>query len=197
MTDDVQRKEHGRSTGIRWDLVSIVLAVACIVLIVFVFLLARQNRACKAQISALAMDGVRNDLSALAAGDVIEPFDAVAVSGETTRIAFGTGEPRTLLLVFSSDCPACERTTPAWNRVLGRGDPSSLRILGIRADTPLPEVSEVTEETKDFLVYTMSAPLESIPYVPATVLLDAHGTVMNVWYGALDATQEAELHAAL
>ena len=197
MNPETKPEAADSRSAARWDVLTIVLCTACIALTVLVFLLARQNRALKAQMSALMTQSAQNDPNALRAGDLVSSFEAVAPTGETMRVGFGAGEPRTLLLVFSPDCPACQRTKPVWNRVLAEPVPASVRIVGLRAAASPPPDASVPEEQTAFPVYSLLGPIEKVRFVPATVLLDGEGVVQQVWFGELGEDQEAELRAAL
>ena len=93
---------------------------------------------------------------------------------------------RTLLLVFSPDCPACEQTFPFWEYLV-EGAPPTLRVVGLCVgDDPPPSLS--------FPVYTLpgAAPecLQRVPLVPASLLVDGEGRVVRAWYGVLETGDE-------
>jgi hypothetical protein len=187
-----------RGAAKHWDFFSVFLCVACAVLAALVLLLVRQNHDLKAQVARLAAQAAIHDREALATGDRIPTFEATALSsGQRTRVDFGEGQSPALLLVFSSSCPACRQNMPVWNRVLA-GSPSALvRIVGIRTAAPPPGAPPEPEAEPAFPVFTLDAPLDKLPYVPATVMLDGTGAVRKVWFGVLSEDQESELRAAL
>lgn len=192
MDSEASKEATASRPRARWDFLTVVLCATCIALTVLVFLLARQNRQLKALLAA--PPGLPAGVEALAAGDVVAPFDANAQpSGEATHVAFGHGVPNTLLLVFSPDCPACIETMPAWNRVLVDPLPGAVRVLGLKTGPGMHEGAAAPA----FPVLELTGPFDKVPFVPATVLVNGAGTVQQVWFGALNSTQEAELREAL
>lgn len=180
------------------DLFAVFLSAACVVLAVFVLLLAWQNRSLKQRLAAAQTASAPDSLRA---GDRLPAFDVVAAgSGEKTHVGFGVDGERTLLLVFSPDCPACRQNMPTWREILTTSSPAGYRIMGIRtALAGHGENSSQQEEVLPFPVYTTEskAPLEKVPYIPATVVLDRDGTVLKVWFGMLTPDQATELKQQL
>jgi thiol-disulfide isomerase/thioredoxin len=188
-------EEAGRPP--RRDPFTMFLVVACIVLAVLVIVLARQNRQLKASFAALAASQVPAD--ALKTGDRVEPFAILGEGARKERLEFSPDGPKTLLLVFSTHCPACERTLPIWNEFLTAGPPAGLRAVGVETDHPgaAPELGGIVPPALGFPVFSVEQPsppvLGKIPYVPATVLLDGHGRVVKVWFGIPTKEQLGEL----
>jgi len=184
---------------LRWDPFSTFLVIACLALAVLVLLLARENRALKASLASGGHTSIANDPNALKAGDTMAPFDMIDASGAKTRLEFGRGEDRTLLLVFSVSCPACEKNLPIWNALLVQAPPPSVRVVAIQTDkwSPTGEKSAALDPTFPYPVYGIGraqpAPLAKVPYIPATVVLDRTGVVIKAWFGILTADQQLEL----
>jgi hypothetical protein len=180
----------------RRDPFTLFLVVACIALAVLVIVLARQNRQLKSGLAALLAPELPAD--ALKTGDRVEP---IALLGEGSRkelVEFSPDGPKTLLLVFSAHCPACEKTLPIWNDFLASA-PAGLRTIGIQTDRPgaAPDVSGIVPASLRFPVFSVATPkpsaLDKMPYVPVTVLLDGHGRVVRVWFGIPTKKQLDEL----
>lgn len=177
------------------------LMAACVVLSVLVVLLAVQNLRLK---SALAeRPGIPED--ALEVGDPLGGMALRDGSGEVFPLAFDQGERRTLLLVFSVHCSACEQTFPLWKNLLAEvGTPAGLRVLGVQTDLPAgPEADPGSVPLASFpfdvygVDYDGSEAMSHIPGVPATILVDREGTVERVWFGVLRDDQLAELRRTL
>jgi len=179
--------------GARRDSLTNVLLVGCVALAACVVVLAWQNLSLKRQLVSAAHAGV--DPDALAAGDFVEPFEVVTAEGARVRIAFDEEQQRTLLLVFSSTCPACESNMPVWNVLLAGERPASVRVLGIQTD--LAAGAAPHDGGPPCPIYAVGpparAPFDRLPYVPATVVIDREGRVRDVWFGVLGADQQAEL----
>lgn len=181
----------------RRDPFQLFLVVACLALCVITVLLAWQNRGLKARVgdleTQLATAGAPRDT--LKEGDVVEPFDVVAASGEKTSLTFDGSGGKTLLLVFSSTCPACKQTLPVWSRLMSDGIPEGVKVVGVQTDSPEP-LSEVVT----FPVYGLGGEHPSmfrrLPFVPSATVLDARGKVAYVGFGVpaddqLDALRRA------
>lgn len=188
--------EVTRDRGKR-DPFTVFLVVACIALSVLVFLLARENRRLKADLSQAAAGQMPAD--SLKPGDAVEPLALVADGGKPSRLDFSAEGPRTLLLVFSTHCPACEKTLPIWNDLLASGLPRDLRAVGVRTDREKAGAATGTVLTAGlhFPVFAPQDPspplLGKIPYIPAAVLLDSRGLVVKVWVGIPGDAQIKEL----
>ena len=183
------------TSAARRDPFQLFLIVACVALCGLVIALAMQNRTLKAQIAEIqataASGGIPPD--ALKNGETLAPLELVAPSGEKIRLAFdGTGT-RTLLLVFSSTCPACQETFPTWNRILSDGVPAGIRVVGVQTDLAGGAAAEVAT----FPVYGFDGArpeaLKKIPLIPCSAVLDAKGKVEWVSFGILDEHKTEEL----
>jgi hypothetical protein len=174
------------------------LVVACVALCGLVIALAMQNRTLKARAAeletAVAMAGVPTEV--LKPGDVLPPLELVAASGEKIRLPFDGSGTRTLLLVFSSTCPACQETFPVWNRMLSDGMPDGIRVVGVQTDLAGGAAAEVAT----FPVYGFDGArpdgLKKVPYIPCSAVLDAKGNVEWIGFGILDAGKVEELRRA-
>ncbi|HXV78182.1 MAG TPA: hypothetical protein VD788_17865 [Candidatus Polarisedimenticolaceae bacterium] len=162
--------------GFHWLLIAL-----CTMLAIVVILLARQNAELKREL--LARPAVE-----LSAGDVLDEIVVVAHDGVERPLEL-TGP--TLLLVFSSRCPACAALRPYWSELPALAGPGALQIIGLETDAagstalaPYPIYA---------VVHDRSPGLEPVPYVPATVLVDGDKTVRRVWFGPLDAEARREL----
>ena len=179
------------------DTFTLFLVVACIALAVLVIVLARQNRQLKMGMGAVSAPQMPPD--ALKTGDRVEPFVLVGEAGRKDRLEFTPNGPKTLLLVFSSHCPACEKTLPVWGEFLASAKPSGFRTIGIETDRPgdAPDVSGIVPAAMGFPIFSVENPeppvMRKLPYIPATVLLDGNGLVVRVWFGIPSKEQLDEL----
>ncbi len=185
----------------RRDWFTIFLLVACAALAVLVVLLARENRRLKAALSAPALGQAAPEM--LKAGECVTPFDVLGEAGRAVRVEFGPGQPRTLLLVFSSQCPACARTIPVWNEITAAVESASVRVVGVQLDQgqATGAAGAPNATAARFPVFGVGSarpgPLAKIPYVPVAALLAGDGVVEHVWVGAPESAQVEELRGAL
>ena len=177
--------------GDRWF--SIFLVVVCIALAALVLLLAWQNRELKGEQAAIS--AMQAAPAGLAAGDPFPVLALLDASGGASTLQFGEDEPRRVLLVFSTQCPACRDTLPIWSSLLEQPSPG-IRVAGVQLGGATDEVPFLP-----FPVYTPedggAALAGAIPFIPATLIVDGGGEVEQVWYGLLDEASQQALEEAL
>jgi len=175
----------------RRDGFQIFLMVACVALMILVVLLAVENRRLKAELIA-SYESLPTE--ALAPGERVGAFDVADASGGISTVDPAASPTGTLLLLFSTECPACDRTIPLWiDLFAGANDPTAPRKVGVRLDRPAEseESPGLVAAAFPFPVYSVTDrgigdDLRRIPFIPAAVLLDSSGTVVETWYGAPD-----------
>jgi peroxiredoxin len=175
-------------TDRKLDSYTVFLLVACVALAAIVVALALQNRSLKQQLSH-AYSNSGSAPPQFKAGDVVESFTVVSDAGESTTVAFGQGETKTILLVFSSTCPACKDTVPTWRELLASPPAGGVRVVGIQTDRldANPAAPVELAASFPFPVYGYKRPshdpLAKVPFIPAAIVVDAKGVVVNAWYG--------------
>jgi len=187
MSTNEKIKRQGGFTGF--------LIAACTALAVLVVLLTWQNLSLKADLAEAAA-GPREE--ALQSGDAFGSLVLMNESGDATPYVFGGDGQRTLLLVFTQDCPACQKTLPLWNGMLAEAAPPDVRVVGLQLDGDSGPGSWPALTFEVYGVdYAGSESLNKIPYIPATLLLDGNGVVERAWYGMLTDETEQELRRSL
>jgi hypothetical protein len=158
------------------------LTVACLALAVLVVLLAWQNHQLKKVISETIAR--QSPPEGLKEGDTFPSLTLLDESGAPVSLEFGTGAGESLVLVYSSHCPACRETLPIWSGLLA-DPPAGLRVTAIRT------IGAASDEPA--LPFPVLTPRDGgaqlsrgIPYIPATLILGADGTVERIWYGLPD-----------
>lgn len=184
------------SSAPKRDGFNLFLMAACLALAALVLLLAWQNRTLKARLAA--SEAARLPADALKIGDRVDPFSLSGPGGRSESVEFTAGGPKTLLLVFSGQCPACEKTLPLWNDLFAPAATPAVRVLAVRTDR---DEASLAASSLRFPVMDLGPRppgfLERIPYVPAAVLLDGHGLVVKVWFGMPSEEQLGEMRIAL
>lgn len=183
----------GRGFGLALGVIAAALAV-------LVVLLAVQNLQLKRRLADAG--AAQRPEPAFAPGETIGPLSVVDDRGETLTLLDGaTGRP-TLLLVFTSTCPACRATFPIWRDVAARAAATGTDVVGVRLDAGPGE--DPASALPPEIVFPVYAPDHDAPgamrrvrSVPATVLLDASGTVAAIWSGTLDEGAVRELEREL
>lgn len=181
---------------------TVFLMVACGVLSVLVVLLAVQNMRLKRELSEQYAGPMKD---ALQKGERLPNLTLVGENGAAGPLEFGQGEERTLLLVFSVRCPACEQTFPIWEELVQQvhGTPG-LRMVGVQTDLAGEAESHPSGTLPPAFPfgifgvdYEASEAMSKIPYIPATIILDKEGVVEEVWFGVPEGDQLEEIREAL
>jgi len=181
---------------------SIFLMAACAVLSVLVILLAVQNLRLKRELSEQIASPAKD---ALQQGETLAALTLIGEDGESGLLEFGQGEERTLLLIFSVHCPACEQTFPIWEELVAelRQTPG-LRIVGIQTDLASEDESYPSGTLPPAFPfgifgvdYEASEAMGRIPFIPATIVLDTEGVVEEVWFGVPEDDRIDEIRDAL
>jgi hypothetical protein len=162
---------------------------ACVALAVLTLFLAWQNRNLKDDLAELRAPQIPPE--ALKAGDTMAPLTIMDEGGSEVTIEFGAEARKTLLLIFSPECPACAMTLPIWSDLF-KEPPAAARVAGLRMGAE-PEGGSALP----FPVYTPdesgSGLVGKIPYVPTTLLVDEGGLVERIWFGVLEEEAQEEL----
>jgi thiol-disulfide isomerase/thioredoxin len=179
------------------DRFTLFLGVACVVLAILTLLLAWQNRGLKTRLAASLNTPPPGGLQI---GDTVGPFGVLNAAGQETRVAFD-GQADTLLFVFSSTCAACQETIPKWNRLLAKGVPKTINILGIQTDFKQTAGAAFPVPDLRFPVFGAAEPdgelMSKFPAIPVAALIDGHGAVKSVSFGVPTDAQLSELRRAL
>jgi len=184
----------------RFDSFTAFLVVACLALAGLVIALTIQNRSLKEQLAHAPAMGAPPQFKA---GDQVSPFEVVADSGEKSTIGFGQGEAKTVLLVFSAHCPACNETLPIWSRMLATPPAQGVRVIGVQTDRldENPAAPLQLAASFPFPVYGYKRPkpdpLSKVPFIPAAIVIDAQGVVVDAWFGIPEKDVEQALEKAL
>lgn len=152
-------------------------------------LLIKQNRELKAAIAG-------NQPEFLKPGDHVRSFAANTLSGKRQMVTYAAS-PKTVLLVFRPECPACERALPYWKGIKTVCDQNGYQIFGVSLDS--------SANTSDFLkarglnleVFAGVDPQFRNSYklnlTPLTIVIGNDGKVERVWPGAFNENSKTEV----
>jgi peroxiredoxin len=186
----VDSPQRGRSGA----LLTIVLAIVCAAMAVEIVLLVQKTRRLEARVAQLSATPKPPSIKP---GDAFEPFDLQTESGEQVTVGFGEGQPKSLLLVFSMACHACERIFPTWRQLLP-DVPPGVRVLPIRLDADAPDGAANPQlQAPIYALRNQQEMRDQLSAVPSTILLDPFGTVDQVWTGQLSERHQTSLREAI
>jgi peroxiredoxin len=157
-----------------------------------VIILSRQNMVLKKRILLNAQsEGQR--ISENAVGSVVPPLSGVFIDNEKSMIGYQDTGQKTVLFVFSTECPQCLNIIPEWRmlseqlkelkavRVFGivKGDVSVVRkyVSGYQLNYPVLIYGQDDETLKKG--YGVQA-------VPTTMLVDQSGKVLRFYEGLMN-----------
>lgn len=143
-------------------------------------LLIKQNRDLKATIA-------RSQPQFLKLGQQVPPLAATNLSGQRQVVNYAT-RTKTVLLVFSPQCPACERAAPYWREIGAASARNQYQIFGISlGDGPKSNSFLTSNGLKvDALVDLDAETREAYKLfvTPLTIVVDNNGKVERIWPGA-------------
>lgn len=127
----------------------------------------------------------------LAVGEVLAPFEAKELDGRPAVVDFAASERGTLLLVFTTTCPACKQNQAAWKELFAKAE-ARYDVVGVCVDDP--ELAGDYVRTYE-LPFRVVVPTDraafprdyKVPGVPYTVFVDADGKVEEAVAGTLPA----------
>lgn len=108
---------------------------------------------------------------------------------------------QTLVMVLREDCRYCRESVPFYQKLTaanGKTTERALRVVVASTDAPalMSAYLKASEVQVDQVAGVRPGGLK-VPGTPFLVLVDANGTVTQVWRGKLGVSQEQELFALL
>lgn len=122
-------------------------------------------------------------------GEVVPPFTATGLNGESISMEYPGNAPTRIFLFFSPDCSYCREQFPLWKQLIKKADRNHFSIIGLVAesqnresvgqylrsiDCPELPVAFVSEQTQRS--YKLSV-------TPTTLIVFDEGRVGPVWAG--------------
>lgn len=125
----------------------------------------------------------------VSAGSSAQPIAVQHLDGSEQTLSFSEAEKESLLLVFTTTCPACSDNQPAW-RAVYEANKDRYRVLGIGLDDAQKTAAYRKQQDLPFPVvlptdYDQFAVEYGITQVPFTIHVDRRGKVVDSWVGAL------------
>lgn len=166
-----------------------------VVLVGLNILLVVQNKSLRAYAS-------RMDQSLeLKPGTLLPSMEGLDPQGNKMKLDYGVDPRKTLLLVYSSSCGACQENMPNWEAITRGIDQEAYRVVAVslsprgskeylsRYDIgSIPVVAEVNPKTRVAYNFTVT---------PQTILIGLDGRVEKVWTGLLEGAEKRDVENAV
>jgi len=181
-----------RRTDLKWTTVThAVLFLLIAGLCVVNGLLLRQNRSLKA-----ALGGQQPEF--LMPGQQVPGFTADTLSGQRHVVNFAD-HPKTVFLVFASQCPVCERTLPYWKAIKTACDRLDYPIYGVGLDNRTDTKDLLTLNALNVEVFGAPSPefkkIYKLNLTPITIVVNNQHKVEKIWAGAFNEKSQADMEA--
>lgn len=155
---------------------------------ILIVALARENVDLKAQLTPI---------EAIMTGERAEPISIRNLDGGDAVLSFAEAEKDSLLLVFTTTCPACRQNQAAW-RTLYENNKDRFRIIGIGLeDMGVTAAYQEAQELPFPVVlpsdYDRFAKEYGIVQIPFTVHIGRGGKVVDSWIGVLPEETVSEI----
>ena len=154
-------------------------------------LLIRQNHDLKATIARFVK---RPEF--LKPGQQVPPFAANTLSGQRQVVNYADRD-KTVLLVFSPQCSACERVLPYWEEIKAACVRNQYQIFGVSLDDG-PRTHEFVRSNGLSLEAFVDIEAETkeaykLFLTPLTIVIDNSGRVERIWPGVFSQETKQEV----
>lgn len=123
-------------------------------------------------------------------------FAANTLSGQRQFVSFAD-HPKTVFLVFASECPACERSLPYWKALKGACDRHQYQVYGVSLDNRPNTKDLLTANGLNIEVFGNPSAefkqLYKLNLTPLTIVIDNQRKVEKIWAGAFNENSKAEM----
>jgi hypothetical protein len=134
-------------------------------------------------------------------GVQLPPLSGTDTTGKAFTIGYGQPDQRTLLVAFTQNCPFCRQNWPTWTRLIQQAKSHQVRIVAVNVGASLGAEYIQANGLSDIPLFATidyaTRAAYKIPAVPATMLINANGTLAETWIGVLDAAEEEKLQRTL
>jgi hypothetical protein len=134
-------------------------------------------------------------------GTMLPPLEGIDINGNRQSIKYGQDPRKTILLILSSRCRACEENRPNWQAIIAGLDRQSFRLAAVSLQsegfkeyasrhgiTQIPILTEI--DPKYRVAYNLAL-------TPQIILIDSGGKVEKVWTGLLQREDKQDVELAL
>ena len=134
-------------------------------------------------------------------GTALPPLEGIDIDGNRKTVNYGQDSRKTVLLVFSPRCSACEENMPTWDAIINGLDPLAFQIAAVSLQPEGVKEFASRRGISRIPILTKIAPQYRVAYnlalTPQIILIDSGGKVEKVWTGALRGEGQQDVELAL
>lgn len=134
-------------------------------------------------------------------GTALPALEGLDNNGDRHIFSYGQDSRKTVLLVLSPRCRACEENMPNWEALIKGIDHRSFRLVGVSLQSESLKEYASRHGIDQFPILTKIDPKYRVTYnlalTPQTILIDADGKVEKVWTGLLRGEDKQNVELAL
>lgn len=183
------------------SIIKMYLGISPIVIIIMTLQLIRvmqDNQTLKKEYAKISNTG-NNLMATLNAGQKIEHIKLPDLQGQTQE--FPKTNQNTLIFVFSTNCPACQKNAENWNKIYSKVDKSKFYTLGLSISPKESTRSFASSKNFGFPVISLEGndqykEVLKLHRYPQTILVNNSGMVEKIWIGLLKPEHNVELSKA-
>ena len=134
-------------------------------------------------------------------GTALPPLEGIDSHGNRQSISYGQDSRKTVLLVLSPRCRACNENMPNWTAIIKGLDQQSFRLAAISLQPGGIEEYAGHYGISQVPIITEIDPKYKIAYhlglTPQTILIGSDGKAEKVWTGLLQSEAKQDIEQAL
>jgi len=134
-------------------------------------------------------------------GTALPPLDGFDSNGAWHSIDYGQDPRKTVLLVLTPQCHACEENMPNWGAIINGLDHRAFRLVGVSLKSEGLNEYASRHGINRVPILTKIDPKYRVAYnlalTPQIILIDAEGKAEKVWTGLLRGEDRHDVEQAL
>jgi hypothetical protein len=134
-------------------------------------------------------------------GTMLPSLEGIDSNGAKQNISYGKDLRKTVLLILSSRCRACEVGRPNWEAIINGLDRQSFRLAAVSLQSEGFKDYALPHGITQIPILTEIDPKYRVAYnlalTPQIILIDSHGKVEKVWTGLLQREDKQDVELAL
>ncbi len=134
-------------------------------------------------------------------GTALPPLEGIDSNGNRQSIKYGQDLRKTVLLVLSPRCRACEENMPNWEAIINELDRQSFRLAAVSLQSEGLKEYAGQHGINQVPILAKFDPKYRVAYnlalTPQIMLIDSGGKVEKIWTGLLQREDKRDVELAL